>query len=249
MLEPIKDALWIVEGGIVPFFGAPYPTRSVIARLENGDLWAWSPAKLTTELVSQLDRLGSVRHRVSPNKLHHLFLREWKNAFPEAFLWGPRSTIKTMPDLTFREALTDNPPADWAADIDQAWSRGSFAMDEIVFFHRPSSTVIVADLIQALSASFLREHWGGWRILARWGGITDDQASAPMDTPSWQSPFAGSAVSVRSDKPETGSGYRKYHQKNAITFCRFLTSRQVGPMFALNRHSVESGAAGRNSDR
>jgi hypothetical protein len=34
----IATALWVAEGEIVSFFGIPYPTRSVIARLENGDL-------------------------------------------------------------------------------------------------------------------------------------------------------------------------------------------------------------------
>ena len=38
-----------------------------------------------------------------------------------------------MPRLPLREALEDSPPPAWEADIDQAWFRGSFAMDEIVF--------------------------------------------------------------------------------------------------------------------
>ena len=42
MLEQIHDALWVSEGEIVSFFGIAYPTRSVIARLENGDLWVSS---------------------------------------------------------------------------------------------------------------------------------------------------------------------------------------------------------------
>jgi hypothetical protein len=35
---------------------------------------------------------------------------------------------------SFREPLTDSLPREWLSDIDQAWFRGSFAMDEIVFF-------------------------------------------------------------------------------------------------------------------
>ena len=148
------------EGENVSFFGIPYPTRSVIARLENGDLWVWSPVKLTADLRAEVDRLGSVRHLVSPNKLHHLYLQEWKAAYPGASLWGPQSTIKKRSDLSFREALKDGPPPEWLPDIDQAWFRGSFAMDEIVFLHRPSATAIIADLIQTFSDHFLREHWG-----------------------------------------------------------------------------------------
>lgn len=108
-------------GEIVSFYGVPYPTRSAIVRLENGNLWVWSPVKLTADLRAEVDRLGPVRHLVSPNKLHHLYLPEWKAAFPGAQLWGPQSTIKKRPDLEFRRALEDEPPSEWLPDIDQAW--------------------------------------------------------------------------------------------------------------------------------
>ena len=65
MLEQVHDALWVAEGEIVSFFGFPYPTRSVVARLANGDLWVWSPIKLTGDLRTEVDRLGRVRHLVS----------------------------------------------------------------------------------------------------------------------------------------------------------------------------------------
>jgi hypothetical protein len=194
MLEQVHDALWVVEGEIVSFFGFPYPTRSVIARLENGDLWVWSPVKLTAELSSEVECLGSVRHLVSPNKLHHLYLQDWKAAYPEAHLWGPQSTIKKRADLRFREPLQDRPPPEWLADIDQAWFRGSFAMDEIVFLHRPSATAIVADLIQTFRDRFLREHWGWWRFLARLDGLTRDQACAPLE---WRLSFIHRAPARR----------------------------------------------------
>jgi hypothetical protein len=194
MLEQVDKALWIAEGENVSFYGAPYPTRSVIARLENGDLWVWSPIKLTADLRAEVDRLGAVRHLVSPNKLHHLYLQEWKAAYPEAMLWGPQSTIKKRSDLCFREALRDSPPPEWFPDIDQAWFRGSFAMDEIVFLHRPSATAIVADLIQTFSDQFLRKHWGWFRFLARLDGLTEDQACAPLE---WRLSFINRAPARR----------------------------------------------------
>jgi hypothetical protein len=181
MLEQVHDALWVVDGDIISFLGIPYPTRSVIARLRNGDLWVWSPVKLTPDLRAAVDRLGPVRHLVSPNKPHHLYLKDWNAAYPESQLWGPNSTIRKRSDLTFREALKDRPPDEWLPDIDQASFDGSFAMDEIVFLHRPSATAIVADLIQAFSERFLREHWGWLRFAARLDGLTQNQACAPLE--------------------------------------------------------------------
>ena len=182
MLEQLHEVLWLAEGEIVSFYGFPYPTRAVIARLVGGDLWVWSPIRLVPALRAELDRLGAVRHLVSPNKLHHLYLQEWRKAYPQAELWGPGSTIRKRSDLKFREPLGDLTPPEWRPDIDQAWFRGSFAMDEIVFFHRPSGTVIIADLIEALGDGFLREHWRWWqRPLAWLDGIVAEKARAPLE--------------------------------------------------------------------
>lgn len=194
MLQQVHDALWVAEGEIVSFFGCPYPTRSVIARFANGDLWVWSPVKLTAHLRNEVDSLGCVRHLVSPNKLHHLYLQEWKVAYPEAQLWGPQTTIKKLPDVKFQEALVDSPPAEWLDDINQAWFRDSLVMDEIVFLHRPSATVIIADLIQTFSDHFLREHWGWRRFLARLDGLTQGQACAPLE---WRLSFINRAPARR----------------------------------------------------
>lgn len=54
-------------------------------------------------------------------------------------------------------------------------------MDEIVFFHWLSRSVIVADLIEAFSDRFLQEHWSWWlRKLAYLDGIVASKALAPL---------------------------------------------------------------------
>lgn len=181
MFEQVADSLWVADGGNVNFYGLPYPTRSVIIRLSDGGLWVWSPIKLTPELHQRVAALGVVQHLVSPNKLHHLFLQDWTRAFPHALLWGPHSTMRKRRDLHFDGVLDDEPPAAWAGEIDQAWFRGSFAMDEVVFCHRPTRTAIVADLIQTFSQRYLRDHWGIWRFLAQLDGLTQNQACAPLE--------------------------------------------------------------------
>jgi hypothetical protein len=134
-------------------------------------------------------------HLVSPNKLHHLYLAEWKSAYPEAKLWGPESTVRRRPDLSFAEPLKDSPPAEWGPDFDQACFRGSRMMDEVVFFHRPSRAALVADLVQAFGERFLRENWSWWkRPLARLGGIAAANPSAPLD---WRRSFTDRARAAR----------------------------------------------------
>ncbi len=162
-LNPIGDRLWMADGPVVDFYFFPYPTRMVVARLEEEALWVWSPVALDEGLRAEVGALGRVAHLVSPNKIHHLFLSEWHAAFPEARLWGPASTIAKRRDLAFGPPLEDSPPADWGAEIDQAWFRGSLLMDEVVFFHRPSRTAIFADLIEAFTEDFLQKHWSWWQ--------------------------------------------------------------------------------------
>jgi hypothetical protein len=182
ILEETGSSIWLAEGGIVSFYGAPYPIRSVIVRLGGGELWVWSPVALTPALRREVEALGSPVHLVSPNKLHHLYLKDWQAAYPEAKLWGPRSTIRKRKDLQFQPPLEDEPPAEWGGDVGQAWFRGSPFLDELVFFHKPSSTAIIADLSQNFSSQFLNEHWSWWlRPLARLDGIAEPDGLAPLE--------------------------------------------------------------------
>lgn len=182
MLEPVAEELWLAEGDFVDFYSFPYPTRMAIARFGNGDLWVWSPVKLDEDLGSEVDALGRVAHLVSPNKIHHLYLPQWHAAYPDAKLWGPASTIARFPALPFEAPLENDAPEAWQPDLDQAWFRGSIMMDEVVFFHRPSRTVILADLIEAFSDAFLKDHWSWWqRPLAALDGITLKKPGAPRE--------------------------------------------------------------------
>ncbi len=181
-LNQIGEELWLVEGSIVNFYGFPYPTRMLIARLPNNDLWIWSPISLSKQLNNLVNSLGRVAHLVSPNKLHHLFLDEWLENYPKAKLWGPTSTIKKRKELAFQPPLQDKPPAEWQGAIDQFWMRGSFFFDEIIFFHKSSKTAIIADLSEHFSEKFLKTHWKGWKQkIARLWGITEGVGYAPLE--------------------------------------------------------------------
>ena len=74
MLEQLGSNLWFAGGGIVSFNGIACPTRMAVIRLADGGLWLWSPVEETAAIEHEVRALGPVRHIVSPNKLHHLFL-------------------------------------------------------------------------------------------------------------------------------------------------------------------------------
>ncbi len=182
MLESFGTDLWVADGGIVSFHGFDYPTRMAVVRLSDGGLWLWSPVKKNAKIEGAVRALGPVRHIVSPNKLHYLFLGEWQSAFPDAKLWGTGSTVAKCRNLRFSGALADDPPSDWAGQIDQAYFTNSPFMDELIFFHRKSRTAIIADLSQTFSDEFLKLHWPWWmRCIARLSRMTEGWGYPPID--------------------------------------------------------------------
>jgi hypothetical protein len=79
---------------VASFYGLPYSTRMAVIRLSDGSLFVWSPVALSTALRAAVDALGPVRHLVSPNALHHLFLAEWTSAYPEARLYASPPIVR-----------------------------------------------------------------------------------------------------------------------------------------------------------
>jgi hypothetical protein len=177
-LIPLGTAIWIAEGPLVSFYGFPYATRMAVIRLANRNLFVWSPIALTPELKTQVEALGSVAHLVSPNKLHHLSLKEWRAAFPQARLYASPGLAKKRREMAFNAELGDMPEPAWAGEMDQAMMAGSFAMTEIVFYHRASDTALFADLIE----NFQPDWFKGWRgVVARLDGIVMPNAGAPRE--------------------------------------------------------------------
>lgn len=177
-LEQFGTALFIADGPEVSFFGFPYPTRMAAIQLDCGDVWIWSPVALTDAIAEDVCALGPVRYIVSPNKIHHLFLAQWSQRFPDAKLYAPPGLARRKPEIYFNEELSDDPDSAWADDIDQVIFRGSFALEEVVFFHRKSRTAIFCDLIQRHSP----EKMHGWKgLIMRLDGLVGEEGSAPRE--------------------------------------------------------------------
>lgn len=183
-LQQIGEEIWIAEGPIVDFYSFPYPTRMVVVRLPERQLWVWSPIALEPPLRQEIEALGTCRYLISPNNLHHLYLTDWANAWPEAEVWALKALHRKRPDLAIAGYLDDDAPPAWREQIDQVVFRGSPLMQEAVFLHRPSRTAIFADLIENFSNTFLAGEggWKGWqRVIARLWRITEPYGMAPLE--------------------------------------------------------------------
>ncbi|MBD1874745.1 DUF4336 domain-containing protein [Nodosilinea sp. FACHB-131] len=185
-LKPVDNGIWLVDGPIVKMsmygMAIPFTTRMTVVRLGNGGLWCHSPIELTSTLKAEIDNLGLVEHLVSPNKIHYAHIQSWVDAYPRAIAWASpgvreRADSQHIP-TTFHADLDDTPPPQWATEIDQAIVRGSRFLDEVVFFHRQSKTLILTDLIENVEPSKIDKTF---RWLIHLVGIADPNGKAPLD--------------------------------------------------------------------
>lgn len=188
-LIPFAPNVWIIEGPIVDFFGFPYPTRSVVIRLGTfkPQSWIWSPiGPLTEQLAREVEeKAGPVAYLISPNKLHWIFLQDWKNRFPQAKMLVEKGLIqrdKIVADLSVDGILTNDIshvdcPQGYKSEIDQMIIRGG-VMNEVIFFHKATKTVIFCDLIQRHFENQQR----GWKAcLVKADGLVGPDASTPKE--------------------------------------------------------------------
>jgi hypothetical protein len=144
-LRQLHADLWVCR---VPYraMGMPLGRQLVVVRLPSGGLWIHSPIPLTADLRRELAALGSVQHVMAPNLWHDECLREFQAEQPAALFHAAPGLAARKKDVRFGAELSDTAHPEWAAVIDQHLVRGMPAMNEVVFFHRPSRSLIIADL-------------------------------------------------------------------------------------------------------
>mmetsp|Transcript_11216 Transcript_11216/g.20701 ORF Transcript_11216/g.20701 Transcript_11216/m.20701 type:complete len:235 (+) Transcript_11216:179-883(+) len=176
--------VWVVEGSEpVQWYGHPYTIRMVVIRLINHPnedkpcAWIWSPIPITDALAQEVEtKAGPVKYICSPNKIHHIFLKEWSDKFPDAIVYA-------SPGLEKREVAKgvkfdarfgkDEPEPPFANEIESVIVCGSYVMEEVEFFHKASKTAIICDLIQRFP-----EPTG---IMLKLGGVVGENGSTPRD--------------------------------------------------------------------
>lgn len=145
-LSPLADGLWELDAPLT-VFGMSIGHRMTVARLPDGTLWVHSPVEHSTSLAAELDRLGPVAHIVAPNAMHDTYLESWFAAYPEARFHGAPGFATFRPDLKFTDILGDNADPAWSVVFDQLVLRGMPRLNEVVFLHLASRTLILTDLV------------------------------------------------------------------------------------------------------
>lgn len=177
MLEVAPD-LFTQRGDRIRLLGIPFDTQGVVIRMPNGGLWLHSPVRPTKAGIDEISNLGPIAHIIAPNRIHGAFTSDWAAIAPEATVWvSPKFSVR-HPDIDFDHTLDDTAPEAWADILDQCHFRGSIYLDEMVFLHRPSGTLIVTDILQSHDPN--REPWM-WRQVKRLAGILAPDVATPPD--------------------------------------------------------------------
>ena len=145
MLRQLDENLWVIDHAFTMPGGIQIGTRTTLIRLSDGNIFVHAPGPADDGDHIELDKLGNVTQIVASNLFHNTFVANWVSRYDGATCHAPASFDTKVPGLAY-ETLSDEPPAAWSADIDQVFVQGAPQLDETVFFHRASRTLLLTDL-------------------------------------------------------------------------------------------------------
>ncbi|KAF5345380.1 hypothetical protein D9757_013386 [Collybiopsis confluens] len=161
VIREVTSGIWTFSCpfGRGPFGFLPWGGRSTAIKLSTGDVWVLASTPLTADTKSTIDGLGSVKWIIAPDIVHHLFLGQYKKAYPEAIVVGVQGLRekkkKNKEDLVI-DGEYGSDPADtlygFEDEIKACYFSG-FENKDVAFLHTPTKTLIVADLLFNLPAN------------------------------------------------------------------------------------------------
>ncbi|OJT08252.1 hypothetical protein TRAPUB_862 [Trametes pubescens] len=102
---------------------------------------------LTDETKAKLEELGEVKYLVSGNIFHFLFLKQYKDAYPNAKTIGPEEIDAKLKDWKLDSVFSAKSPDTkygFEEEIEHCYFSG-WKNKETAFYHRASKTAIGAD--------------------------------------------------------------------------------------------------------
>jgi len=187
----VADRIWSLERPVW-FSGARLRTRTTVLRLDDGSLLLHTPAPPTDALAQELRALGPVRWLVVPNRWHHLGAPAAAAHFPEATLVGPASALERNARLKLDLDLHDGKFSERVPELELLPLAGVPFWDETVLYHRPTRTLLGADIVCSAGSS---DHFS-WRLGARLFGCYE-RVRVPPDARKKLQDKAATARSLR----------------------------------------------------
>ena len=151
----VDDKIWILDRSLW-FSGVRMRARTTVVRLDDGSLLLHTPAPPTEALTEQLRALGPVRWLVVPNCWHHLGAPAAAARFPEARVVGPASALARNKALQLHVDIHGSEFGEKVPEFESLPLDGVPFWDETVLYHRPTQTLLGADIVCCADA---HDHW------------------------------------------------------------------------------------------
>lgn len=136
--------IWLQDQSL-SVMGLELGARMTLVRLADGSLFVHSPNQLTEEIRREVDALGPVAHVVSPNTMHHLYVAEWRAAYPRAKHYAVPGLPEKRKEFAFDGVIGNDQDKPWNPELRHLLVAGT-PFNEAVFFHAASRTLILTDL-------------------------------------------------------------------------------------------------------
>ena len=135
----LAENLWLLRYPL-KMLGADLHRNVAVMRLRSGDLVIHSTGPFAMEDVAHITSLGRPAWMLDTMLRHDTFTKRGKEVFPDAVYLAPEGFSEPAGSLL-------PPPPEWGDEVEIIKLEGVPSMEEHAVFHRPTRTLIVADLL------------------------------------------------------------------------------------------------------
>ena len=193
LTEFVTGQMWLQEYPI-HFAGCDFNARMTVIRISDTKLMLHSPCEIDSATKEAILALGDVACIVAPGSYHYFHIASAQAAFPDADTYICPGIERKRPDLDFDWFLGDRPPELWMGTLDQVLVRGNKYIWEVAFFHKPSQTLLLVDLIENVTDQTPNVNW----LLTLWWKVVFRMWNHPKPAPEYQLGWKDKAAARKS---------------------------------------------------
>jgi hypothetical protein len=182
LTEYVNDQIWILEYP-VRYGGMELYARMTIIKLASGELLIHDPCPIDERIKQAINALGRVKYIVAPGYYHHLFVTDFQRRYPDAETFICPGLERKRPDMAFDWILGNKADPRWRGELEQVLVTGPRFIWEVAFFHIPSKTLILVDLLENIGDDYT--HKAG-PLLQLWWKVVFHMWNRPKAAPEYQ---------------------------------------------------------------
>jgi len=195
--------------------------RGTLVKLKTGSVAVFSPVALTAAVKAKVQALGPIKYIVATDIEHHIFITPWAKEYPEAEVIGMEGLpekreadpdtkgIKFSHVFSALNKLDTKISPEFDDEFDYEFVH-SHVNKELVFVHKPTRTLIEADLLFNLPAteqySKTKVHPNSGILTKLFGGVMNTRGNMV-----WQKRFLWYGAGGK-DRPGFAESVKRIHQ-------------------------------------